>query len=147
MSDREGNDVRQILYVSLSTAAGDKVDLAGILRQSRHNNALDGITGLLWSDGRSFMQVVEGPRSSVAATYARVYADTRHHALRILDDRLIDAREFGSGNMVHRRAGEPADAYDAMMLRLLAKASESVRDQFANLVTTGMPARPLQQAS
>ena len=64
--------LRQIIYASERTggreAAAD--ELRRILEQSRHNNAIDGVTGLLWSDGRRFMQVLEGPDESVAPTFA-----------------------------------------------------------------------------
>jgi hypothetical protein len=126
--------MRQILYVSLSSVAGDGADLAGILEQSRHNNALDGITGLLWSDGRHFLQVFEGPQESVAATFARISADRRHHDLQLLCDRSIEAREFGSWTMVHRRANEPADLFDVRMRRLLLRASEEIKRPFLDLI-------------
>ncbi|WP_010187435.1 BLUF domain-containing protein [Sphingomonas sp. PAMC 26605] len=129
--------MRQILYVSLSTLAGDTADLASILEQSRHNNALDGITGLLWSDGRSFMQVLEGPRVSVMATFARILADPRHHSLIVLQERRIRGNEFGGWTMAHRRASDAADAYDDRMQRVLVNTSEGVRTHFLTLVSTG----------
>jgi hypothetical protein len=57
--------MRQIVYVSLSSVPDDGADISAILNQSRHNNAIDGITGLLWSDGKSYLQAIEGPRVSV----------------------------------------------------------------------------------
>lgn len=129
--------MRQILYVSLSAVPGDKADLVGILQQSRHNNALDGITGLLWSDGRSFLQAIEGPKASVIATFARIRADSRHHSLVVLEDRPIEAREFGGWNMAHRRSSDAADAYDTQMRRLLVNASDMVRAHFTSLIATG----------
>ncbi|MEG3089323.1 BLUF domain-containing protein [Sphingomonas sp. PB4P5] len=132
--------MRQILYVSLSTVPGDKADLVGILDQSRHNNALDGITGLLWSDGRSFLQVFEGPQASVASTFARISADRRHHSLTIIEDRAIKAPEFGTWTMMHRRANDALDAYDARIGRILLRVTSPIRMQFLALVATGRPA-------
>ena len=129
--------MRQILYVSTSTTTGNAADLADILQQSRHNNALEGVTGVLWSDGRSFMQALEGPSDSVAATFERIQGDRRHHDLIVLHDRPIAAREFGSWSMVHRTAREPADAHDAQMRHVLARASEPIRAQFLALVASG----------
>lgn len=126
--------VQQILYVSFSTVPGDGADLADILQQSRHNNALDGITGLLWSDGVHFLQVIEGPPESMRAAFARIRADSRHHHLRILRDWMVPVREFGSWTMVHRRASDPADLYDAKMLRLLSETSVSIRQHFLMLI-------------
>ena len=129
--------MRQILYVSTSTVPGDRADLSGILNQSRHNNAVDGISGLLWSDGRHFLQVFEGPEDSVAATLARIERDSRHENIVILQDRQIEAREFGGWSMVHRRANEPADAYDVQVRRLLSRASRPIEAQFLALIATG----------
>jgi hypothetical protein len=129
--------MRQIVYVSLSTVPGDKADLVGILEQSRHNNAIDGIRGLLWSDGRSFLQVFEGPRASVDATFARINADERHHSLTVLSDRRIVTHEFSDWTMVHRRENDPPNIYDARIRRLLSDASDGVRKQFQNLVAVG----------
>lgn len=128
--------MRQILYVSLSSAPGT-ADLVGILHQSRHNNALDGITGLLWSDGRRFMQAIEGPRSSVATTFERIRADPRHHSVVVLEDSKIDARAFGSWTMTHRRSSGLPDPSDAHMARVLDNASEVIRRQFFSLIAPG----------
>ncbi len=129
--------MRQILYVSTSTVPGDRADLSGILNQSRHNNAMDGVTGLLWSDGRHFLQVFEGPEESVAATFERIRSDPRHEDLIVLQDRSIEAREFGNWSMIHRRANEPANAYDVQVRRLLSNASQPVQQHFLALIATG----------
>jgi len=129
--------MRQIVYVSLSSVPGDGADLFGILTQSRHNNAIDGITGLLWSDGKSFMQALEGPRASVDPCFLRIVNDRRHHSLTVLLDSRITAQQFGGWNMIHRRADERADIHDAQMKRLLTDASVSVRAHFTMLVATG----------
>ncbi len=128
------NNIRQILYVSQSTIPGDSADLAGILLQSRHNNALDGVTGLLWSDGERFLQIFEGPEESVCATFARIANDDRHCEMRIILDRLIEAREFSDWTMAHRRADEPADIYDAKVRRLLSKAAPPIKDAFFSMI-------------
>ncbi len=122
--------MRQILYRSLSAVPGDRSDLAHILEQSRHNNAIDGVTGMLWSGERAFLQVLEGHGESVEATFARILADPRHHSLEVLSDKLIETREFGYWSMVHPLAGDPPDTYDRKILRLIADKSELVRDQF-----------------
>lgn len=136
--------MRQILYVSLSAIPGDKADLVGILQSSRHNNALNGVTGLLYSDGRSFLQVFEGPRASVELTFARIFADQRHHSLCVLSDRRIEHAEFGGWSMMHRRAGDAVDAYDGQMARIMSRASPTIRAQFASLVATGQPSAAMQ---
>jgi hypothetical protein len=119
---------RQVFYTSRSNAG---VDVDQILQQSRHNNAVDGITGLLWHDGDHFLQVIEGPDSSIAATYARIAADPRHHAVTVLSDRPVTAREFGYWSM--ERAGKSMQDDEAILSRLerrLANAPDAVRQAF-----------------
>ena len=112
-------------------------DIEGILEESRHNNAIDGITGVLWSDGTHFLQVLEGTHESVGATMGRILADHRHSGIVVLRDESVADRQFGGWSMVHRRADEPADAHDATMRRLLERASEPVQAHFLALIATG----------
>ena len=129
--------VRQLLYISTSTLPGNTADIEGILEESRHNNALEGITGVLWSDGTHFLQVLEGPDESVGATFGRILSDHRHSAIVVLRDGQVETRDFGGWSMVHRRGTEPADAHDAAMLRLLSNVSEPVRGEFLALIAPG----------
>lgn len=127
--------MRQVFYVSVSTAEDGRADLESILEQSRHNNALDGVTGLLWSDGRRFMQVLEGPEHSVGPTFARIRADPRHKQIETLIDRHVEEREFGYWSMNYRNRREPADEFDARMRRLFERLSPAVRDAFHGLLS------------
>ena len=129
--------MRQLLYISSSTLPGNVADIEAILEESRRNNALDGITGLLWSDGAHFLQVLEGPGEAVGETFGRILSDHRHSAIVVLHDAPIAAREFGGWSMMHRRADEPADAHDAAVRRLLEQVSEPLRGQFLALVAPG----------
>ena len=126
--------MRQIIYTSTSTAREGRADLDGILEQSRHNNALDGITGLLWSDGTRFMQVLEGPLASVEAAFARILADSRHCGISVQRDVPIEEREFGDWTMAVRRSRDQADRYDNRVRRLLSDSSSEVSAPFLTLL-------------
>lgn len=124
---------RQLFYTSRSAPG---VDVDHILQQSRHNNAVDGVTGLLWHDGSHFLQVIEGPESSVAATYARIAGDPRHSDLSILSDRTIAVREFGYWSMERAtRTLADGEAVLARIERRLASAPETLRQAFAAATT------------
>ena len=129
--------MQQLLYISKSTVPGDGADLVGILQQSRHNNAIDGVTGLLWSDGQFFLQVIEGPEESVRSCFHRIVSDARHSEIRIIQERVVEDREFHDWTMAHRRASEPADLYDAQMRRLVKNAHPPIAAAFLNLVAHG----------
>ncbi len=125
--------MRQLLYGS-SSVTDRPADLDAILEQSRHNNAIDGVTGMLYADGRRFLQVLEGPQASVEPTFERILAEPRHRAIVILSDRTVEQREFGTWAMAHRQKGENADSFDQKMRLMLADASPSVRGTFLGLV-------------
>ena len=125
--------MRQLLYVS-SGVTGHPADMSTILTQSRRNNSAADITGLLYSDGKRFLQVLEGPAESVGTTFERIKRDPRHRAVVILSDRTVETREFGDWSMAHRAKGDAADAFDDQMRRALADASPSVQGTFLGLI-------------
>jgi hypothetical protein len=122
--------LRQLLYASICPR---DVDFDTILHQSRHNNAVDGITGLLWYHAGRVLQVLEGPDTSVAATFARIVADPRHSDVRIVADRTIPDREFGYWSM-ERGTGTIDTALRERLARRLDKAPADVREAFAGVV-------------
>jgi hypothetical protein len=132
--------LRQLMYVSSSSPRGTKIAVEPILEQSRHNNAIDGISGLLWTDGVRFLQVLEGDREAVSATFARIAKDPRHHAIVTLSDREIENREFGSWSMAHRRTGDTPDEFDDRIEQALRNCSAEVRGTFQGLIAARRPA-------
>lgn len=127
--------MRQIVYIS--TAAGDvaPADLREILAASQVNNRRDGITGLLYSDGRRFLQAIEGEEPHLTRTLERIREDRRHRAIVILSDRAIDHCEFGSWAMAQREPGDGAEAFLAQVSSLVAGASPNVRATFEGLAS------------
>jgi hypothetical protein len=91
--------LEQIVYVSTSRVMPDSATIEAILSASRRNNARDGLTGLLVTGGRRFLQVLEGPSRVLEAAYARIRADERHFALVQLSRRAIVARSFADWSM------------------------------------------------
>lgn len=126
--------MRQIFYVSKAATPGDTGMLDTIVHQSRHNNALDGVTGLLWSDGSRFAQVIEGDERAIEDVLGRILADPRHHSIDILHDRPVMERQFGSWSMDLRSADAEPDRFDERLRRLFSDASEAVRTTFGGLV-------------
>lgn len=125
--------MRQILYIS-SKSPNATISVHAILAQSCRNNQAADVTGLLYTDDRRFLQVLEGEADAVAATFARIKADPRHQAVVILSDRTIAAREFGTWSMAHRQPSDAPDLFDDRLERLLEGASDSLRGTFTGLV-------------
>ena len=67
----------QLIYAS--TPFGfDNPTLNQILSVARRNNLRDGITGSLICRADLYLQMLEGPRSSVTATFNRILNDDQH---------------------------------------------------------------------
>lgn len=126
--------MRQVLYVSTKSPSAE-ISIGNILMASQRNNLAAGVTGLLYTDGVRFLQVLEGASETVTATFERIKKDPRHQAVVVLSDREISKREFGSWSMAHRRPQESSDMLDRKLERLLSAASPSVRATFTGLVS------------
>lgn len=121
----------QITYISTATGP---VDTAAILAVSRRNNARDRVTGLLYANGKRFLQVLEGEAVDVERTLARITADPRHRAIVVLSCRDVSVREFGDWAMAERVAGEAGDAFVDRVRALVAGAAPAVRATFDGFV-------------
>lgn len=119
--------LRQILYHSWAVV---RPDLDSILAVSKRNNGIDGITGILLCDGRSYLQVLEGPQDSVTTTYERICADPRHSDITIISDQLIDQRDFAYWSMEVREPGQPSDDATFRLRRRLEQFSPDLRRHF-----------------
>jgi hypothetical protein len=106
--------VRQLLYIS-TAAPSATVDVTGILAASLRNNRRAGVTGLLWTDDRRFLQVLEGEDAAVQGAFDRIKADPRHRAIVVLHDRTIAVREFGAWEMARRGPADTPDGFDVRM--------------------------------
>ena len=126
--------LRQLLYVSRAVPSGATVPLDPIYETSRHNNAIDGVTGLLFSDGKRFVQVLEGSHQAVEAAMDRIKEDPRHDHVTVLRDETVAMREFGGWSMADRRRGEGAGEFDDRLRRLLRAASPAIAEAFLDLL-------------
>lgn len=121
----------QIVYISSAVGV---VDTTPVLAVSRRNNGRDGITGLLYADGRRFLQALEGEAAVVEAALTRITADPRHRAVVVLSCRDIATREFGAWTMAERVPGVDGDAFVQRVQELVANAAPAVRATFDGFV-------------
>lgn len=97
----------RLTYASRSTfpfvrdEAAFPPEVGSILMQSRRNNVRRRLVGGLYFADGCFFQVLEGRHEDVEALYARLQDDPRHHDLRVLDRREIDAPAFRAWAMKH----------------------------------------------
>jgi hypothetical protein len=127
--------MRQIVYRSSTTAGSARAadDIPDIVRQAAARNGFEGITGLLYSEGDVFLQVIEGPADSMSDLLGRLSEDDRHRDLTILVDRPVDDRESGDWTMIHRERREAPGAFDDRLRVLLAGVSDETVAHFRAL--------------
>ncbi|MBL8376842.1 MAG: BLUF domain-containing protein [Burkholderiales bacterium] len=89
----------RLTYASRAAAPLTQAIVADILEQSRRNNPLAGISGILCTSGVQFVQVLEGGRDPVCELYNRIVRDPRHSMVRLLGFEEITERRFGGWSM------------------------------------------------
>lgn len=114
--------MEQIVYVSTSRVMPDPAMIESILSTSRRNNARAGLTGLLVTGGRRFLQVLEGPSEALEAAYARIRGDERHFALVQLSRRAISQRSFADWDMAFE------EGYATSLASVVEQLTERVAD-------------------
>ena len=89
----------RLLYASRAVDKISQEVMLEILSQSKANNPLIGITGVLCSSGLIFLQALEGGRMEVNALYNLIAADPRHNDVVILSYQEISERNFANWSM------------------------------------------------
>jgi hypothetical protein len=98
------NHLFEVVYhsVSLTDAAGEKA----IVETSRLNNRKREISGCLISNNGQFLQILEGPRSSILSLIDIIQRDHRHQGFMIMKMCLIKQRSFKDWTMASYQADE-----------------------------------------
>ncbi len=91
--------MHRIIYVSRSLIVGNPREIDAIVATSIAWNNTAGVKGMLWFDGASFAQVIEGDPDQVEMTMDRIRSDPRHTDIEVLLDRSVLSRQFGSWSM------------------------------------------------
>jgi len=93
----------QLVYYSRNTLDADDrgqlKNLREILDIARAKNGANGVTGYLIFDKAYFLQILEGERAVVTATYERIKGDRRHQAITLVETREIRVRSFADWSM------------------------------------------------
>lgn len=98
--------LQQLLYVSVETHPLSDDDLAGLLKQSRHNNERLGITGILIYYKRHFFQVLEGEKEKVFELFNKIKTDQRHISVILVWDQEVSERSFKDWTMAFLNLNE-----------------------------------------
>lgn len=123
---------RRVIYRSNANPATARGDLADILAQARVNNGLNGLSGLLWTDGSIYLQVLEGTPEAVSHMLERIERDGRHNAFDMISDTLESQRAFGGWAMASVEEDDDHVVRERVRV-MLGRVPESVRRAFAGL--------------
>ena len=96
----------RLIYASKVAAHFGPMDMHDILDKSRRNNIEAGISWLLILADGYFFQALEGDRTAVHATYARILKDPRHSASVMLSSLEIEKRMFSGWSMCYVLSSE-----------------------------------------
>ncbi len=89
----------RLMYASRAVPSVDQDALIAILRKSKANNPLIGVTGVLCFSQGIFLQALEGGRSAVNQLYNRIAADPRHTQVELLTYEEVGERRFAGWSM------------------------------------------------
>lgn len=101
--------MRQYLYVSTAEALTAD-DVAEILEACQRNNIARGVTGLLFYNGRNFLQLLEGEEEALAWIMQRIERDSRHQGISRLYDEPADSRACPDWQMRRIALGDSGEA-------------------------------------
>jgi hypothetical protein len=131
-------NLQRIVY--LSTAARRLSDdvVGAIAMQASTRNRMTGVSGILLSDGRRFIQVLEGGPFHVEATMKRIARDPRHTDVNIAEDVATDRRCFADWSMQFRRVGD--GYYSEDFVREVEAAVRGIQDVNVQALLVGFAA-------
>lgn len=90
--------MHMIVYTSRATAPHNVI-LDEIVSTAMRNNAARDITGALFYDNGTFLQVLEGKLDTLTHLMATIESDTRHQALNVLINQPIKERTLDGWSM------------------------------------------------
>jgi len=91
--------MQRIIYSSQATQDLSPDELVDLLRVARQHNEGADVSGMLLYCSQSFLQVLEGDKAVLRATYARINGDARHTNLRLLMDAEVTTQLFPDWSM------------------------------------------------
>ena len=89
----------RMVYASTAVAPVNGELLESILKVARNRNEVRDLTGMLVFDHQYFLQVIEGGREAVSLLLGKLFADTRHKDLVVLELDEIPQRSFADWSM------------------------------------------------
>ena len=99
-----------LVYVSSARVPFSDEQLRALLEQSRRDNSVSDISGMLLYKGGNFMQLLEGEELRVTSLYGKIAKDPRHSGSMVLLKSHAPDRMFADWSMAFRNLNDPAVA-------------------------------------
>lgn len=96
----------RLVYCSEAVSSLAYPELKDIMEKSEKNNTPVGISGMLCYGNDKFLQILEGDREEVSATYERILKDDRHKKSQIIEFVEVENRLFMNWSMKVVQMGE-----------------------------------------
>lgn len=108
--------INQLVYISQATRKMSPEDLSAIQEKAKTNNGPIDVTGSLFYNGGWFLQVLEGPASTLDKLYKKIELDPRHKNSRVLYNEPANFRTFPRWSMNMTNLNDrQADKYDELV--------------------------------
>lgn len=89
----------RLIYASKASDRVTQEDIQQIVASAKENNGKSELSGLLCFNRKYFLQVLEGSRSKVNATYRHIMKDPRHTDVVLISYEEIAMRKFEQWHM------------------------------------------------
>lgn len=91
----------ELVYCSKAKEDTDSIKIFEILKTSRTNNQMFGITGCLVFHNDIFVQIIEGASRDIHNLFENIEKDERHHHVQLLWEGHIPHRNFTDWSMAY----------------------------------------------
>ena len=99
--------LRSLVYCSEAVPGLTVGQIDDLARDAAAHNRIAGVTGVLLSDGRRFLQYIEGPEDGMALTYSRILNSRSHREIVELGHSRGSVRRFPYWSMRWISVEEP----------------------------------------
>ncbi|GAA3623547.1 BLUF domain-containing protein [Flavivirga jejuensis] len=127
--------LKTICYISDSCQEESLHALKNLYSKAKKNNSKHNITGVLIYYNKNFLQVLEGDKISVDATFKRISLDTRHRNVFKVININIPQRifeDYNFGFTIVNNSKELNELYE--YLEWLRKADNTLANKVVNMV-------------
>jgi hypothetical protein len=127
--------MNRLLYISDSLVGNNLFELGQIMATARKSNKQNHLTGLLWTDGVQFAQVIEGEEEPISELLERLMDDPRHKNLDVLMFANVEKREFDDWYLNMLFDNPDFEFYQERMNRQLATMDKTLADKFKRIMS------------